>query len=229
MKLVIFDCDGTLVDSQHLIVAAMAGAFESVGRVPPPRTATLSIVGLSLVEAFSELVGPDDPAIPALIEGYKSSFHALRADPAVTEPLFEGVGETVAALAARDDVLLGIATGKSQRGVRLVLGHHGLYHLFATIQTADDAPSKPHPAMIAQAMAAVGADAADTVMIGDTTFDLDMARAAGVAALGVSWGYHPRDDLLRRAPDAMAESGRDLLPALEAIWSRRAGGARRSP
>ncbi|MFN3371586.1 MAG: HAD-IA family hydrolase [Sphingomonadaceae bacterium] len=226
MKLVIFDCDGTLVDSQHLIIAAMAGAFAAVGRPPPPRQATLGIVGLSLVEAFSVLVGPDDPAIPALIEGYKASFQALRADPAATEPMFDGISETVTALAARDDVLLGIATGKSQRGVRLVLGHHGLIDLFATVQTADDAPSKPHPAMVTQAMAAVGVGPEATVMIGDTTFDLDMARAAGVPAVAVSWGYHPLSELARRSPEAMVHDGRDLLPALEALWSRRAGNAR---
>ncbi|WP_439576054.1 HAD-IA family hydrolase [Phreatobacter sp.] len=229
MKLVIFDCDGTLVDSQHLIVAAMAGAFAGVGRVPPPRATTLSVVGLSLVEAFSELVGPDDPAIPALIEGYKGSFQALRADPAATEPLFSGAAEAVRALAARDDVLLGIATGKSQRGVRVVLGHHGLFDLFSTIQTADDAPSKPHPAMIAQAMAAVGASPHETVMIGDTTFDLAMAQAAGVAAIGVSWGYHPRAALAGLAPDLLIDGYGALLPGLDAIWSGRSRAAGGSP
>lgn len=229
MKLVIFDCDGTLVDSQNLIVAAMAGAFAGVGRPAPSRVATLGIVGLSLVEAFSELVGPDDPAIPALIEGYKSSFQALRTDPTATEPLFDGAGEAVRALAARDDVILGIATGKSQRGVRIVLGHHGLYDLFATVQTADDAPSKPHPAMIEQAMSAVGIGPGDTVMVGDTTFDLAMARAAGVASVGVSWGYHAREALAGLGPDLLIDGYAALLPGLDAIWSRRAGGGRGSP
>jgi phosphoglycolate phosphatase len=217
VKLVIFDCDGTLVDSQHMIVAAMNGAFAALGRPAPTREATLSIVGLSLVEALSTLTAPDDPDVPALIEGYKNAFHALRADPSHTEPLYEGAREVVEWLGQRD-VVLGIATGKSQRGVRLVLGHHGLYDRFATVQTADDAPSKPHPAMIQQAMQAVGASPRDTVMIGDTTYDIDMAHAAGVAAIGVSWGYHPPDALARLKPHVMIERYGDLPAVLESLW-----------
>mgnify|MGYP001250040533 CR=1 FL=1 len=217
MKLVIFDCDGTLVDSQHLIVACMNEAFAGLGRPAPSREATLSIVGLSLFEAFATLTSPDDAAIPALIEGYKNAFHVQRLKPDHAEPLYEGVREVVDWLAG-ENVALGIATGKSQRGVRIVMTHHGLFDRFATIQTADDAPSKPHPAMIRQAMAAVGAEPADTVMIGDTTYDIDMAHAAGVAAIGVSWGYHAPDMLLRARPRALLGSYGELPSVLQGVW-----------
>ncbi|MDP3545081.1 MAG: HAD hydrolase-like protein, partial [Phreatobacter sp.] len=125
MKLVIFDCDGTLVDSQHLIVACMDEAFASLGRPAPSREATLSIVGLSLFEAFATLTSPDDADIPVLVEAYKSAFHAQRLKPDNAEPLYEGAREVVEWL-ADEEVVLGIATGKSQRGVRIVMTHHGL-------------------------------------------------------------------------------------------------------
>lgn len=219
MKLVIFDCDGTLVDSQHLIVACMNEAFASLGRPAPSREATLSIVGLSLFEAFATLTSPDDADIPALVEAYKSAFHAQRLKPDNAEPLYEGAREVVEWLGA-EEAALGIATGKSQRGVRIVMTHHGLLDRFATIQTADDAPSKPHPGMILQAMAAVGAKPDDTVMIGDTTYDIDMAHAAGVAAIAVSWGYHAPAALLRSRPQALVGTYGEVPLALKGLWGR---------
>ena len=208
MKLIVFDVDGTLVDSQDLIVAAQRAAFLAHGLEPPTRERSLSIVGLSLVQAMRVLV-PDGPA-ESLAEGYKTAFQRLRADPAYREPLFPGAAELLAELSGRDEVVLGIATGKSRRGVAHLLARHGWEGVFATIQTADDHPSKPHPAMLEQALAETGAAPRDSVMIGDSTFDMAMARGAGIGAVGVSWGYHRPEALRETGAEAIVGSYREL-------------------
>ncbi|MEM8743365.1 MAG: HAD-IA family hydrolase [Pseudomonadota bacterium] len=194
--LVIFDCDGTLVDSQHLIVAAMEQAFNAANQPSPPRDAILGIVGLSLPEAIWRLTsGAEEATVLKISDGYKNAFGELRKDPNHWEPMYDGAHACVTALAADDRFVLGIATGKSQRGVARVLERFELVGHFETIQTADDAPSKPHPGMIERALEETGAEKAHTVMIGDTTFDMEMARNAGVTGIGVSWGYHPHEHL----------------------------------
>jgi phosphoglycolate phosphatase len=192
MHLIIFDVDGTLVDSQNVIVTAMAQALQRNGLDVPERARVLSIVGLSLPVAVRTLLPAAAPdRLEAVAEDYKAAFAALRAHPDHYEPLFKGAGDTLAELAACDNVVLGLATGKSRRGVDGLFVRHGIGHYFATIQTSDTSPSKPHPDMIERAMRETGVEPARTVMIGDTTFDLEMARNAGVAAIGVAWGYHP--------------------------------------
>jgi phosphoglycolate phosphatase len=196
VKLVVFDCDGTLVDSQHMIVAAMERAFAIHNKAPPPRETILSVVGLSLPFAIERLEqNLDAGEIGQLSEDYKAAFAELRRDPRNAEPLYPGMLDIIKTLAQREDVLLGIATGKSRRGVAQILVREALGEYFHTIQTADTHPSKPDPSMLRTAMADAGCSAQDTIMIGDTTFDIDMARAAGVEAVGVSWGYHPLDAL----------------------------------
>ena len=214
--LVIFDVDGTIVDSQELIVAAQRTAFEAHGLTPPDRRASLSIVGLSLPEAFTVLAGPDGP-VEALIGSYTEAFRALLASPAYQEPLFPGAGETIAWLNGRPDIVLGIATGKSRRGVARLVGRYGWEGIFATIQTADDAPSKPHPGMILRALAETGTDPSRAVMIGDSTFDMTMARAAGIGAIGVTWGYHAPQALLDAGAQAMVGSYAELRRHLDSV------------
>ena len=222
-KLVIFDCDGTLVDSQHAIVAAMTDAFRSEGLAPPARSRVVGVVGLSLGIAVARLVpdGSDLDRVDRLTEAYKAAFSARRSRPDHAEPLYDGVRATLERLAARDDVLLGIATGKSRRGVDAVLEREGLAGLFATIQTADTHPSKPHPSMVLSAMSDTDVAPADTVMIGDTTFDIEMAHGAGAAAIGVGWGYHPEEALRQAGARHVSADCAELERALDLVVFRR--------
>ncbi|PVA10169.1 HAD family hydrolase [Pelagivirga sediminicola] len=220
LRLIIFDVDGTLVDSQGDIVASMHHAFDEFGVPVPERAAIIGIIGLSLPVAMARLAPElDSAAHDALVDGYKRSYLSLRAKAgaAQSSPLFPGTRDMLEALSARDDLLLGVATGKSRRGLDKLLEGHGLQTMFVTQQVADFHPSKPHPAMIHAALAEAGVDAGDAVMIGDTTYDMDMARAAGIGTIGVEWGYHPAADL--RA-DHLLSDWTDLPARLSAIWEK---------
>lgn len=212
-RLVIFDVDGTLVDSQAHILAAMALAFGAIGHPVPPREAVLGIVGLSLPVAVVQLA-PDLPEADhtRLVDGYKAAFTSLRAE--TLSPLYPGAADMLMLLSQAPDVVLGIATGKSRRGIDHIIAAHGWAGRFATVQVSDDHPSKPHPSMIAACLRETGVPPAHAIMVGDTTFDMDMARAAGVRGLGVSWGYHPFEHLGANVIHDFAE----LPEALSQVW-----------
>ncbi|AHE56886.1 HAD-IA family hydrolase [Sphingomonas sanxanigenens] len=214
-RLAIFDCDGTLVDSQANICLAMEAAFASAGLPAPERQATRRIVGLSLVEAMRSLL-PDaeDDLHRALAADYKAAFWRLRAEGLVEEPLFDGIAALLDRLRG-DGWLLAVATGKSDRGLAHVLDHHGLTGHFISLQTADRHPSKPHPSMIVQAMADAGAAPETSAMIGDTSYDVLMALAAGTRALGVGWGYHAPAELTALGAHAVADHPAQLAELLE--------------
>jgi phosphoglycolate phosphatase len=216
-RLALFDCDGTLVDSQATICIAMERGFAACALTPPTPQASRAIIGLSLVEAMQRLhpAGTADTH-ERLVTAYKSAFFALRAAGLADEPLYDGIADAIADLDARG-WMLGVATGKSDRGLKHILEHHGLNARFITLQTADRHPSKPHPSMIEQAMADAGAVPATTVMIGDTSFDMAMAKAAGTHAIGVAWGYHNEDELRAAGATQVASHASQLVAMLEAL------------
>ena len=215
MKLAVFDCDGTLVDSQANIIAAMRDAFARHGLPEPDGHAVRRVVGLSLYEAMQAMLPDAEPALQAsLAEDYRQAFHRLRAGGGLShEPLYPGVAAGLAELERRG-WLLGVATGKSDRGLALCLAHHGLSAHFVTLQTADRHPSKPHPAMLHAAIAEAGAQADATVMIGDTVFDMAMAVAGGTRAVGVDWGYHEAAELTEAGAEAVVTTFDALLARL---------------
>jgi phosphoglycolate phosphatase len=214
LRLVIFDVDGTLVDSQAHILGAMQAAFDANGLPAPSRADTLSIVGLSLPVAMARLV-PDLPDHhDSLVAAYKDAFARLRLSPegAALSPLFPGARAALDRLAGEDHTLLAIATGKSRRGMEHILDLHGLRGLFQSVQVADDHPSKPHPSMIHACLGDTGVDPSRATILGDTTYDIEMGVAAGIRALGVTWGYHP--------PEALSGAGAsDLLNSFDALPS----------
>lgn len=219
LRLVIFDVDGTLVDSQGDILAAMREAFDRAAISPPARAEILSIVGLSLDVAIPRLA-PDAPAsIQAqMVTWYKEAYMRLRAETGVAQssPLYPYARDVLDSLHAQPETLLGVATGKSRRGLDKLIDGHGLHNLFVTQQVADHHPSKPHPAMLHAALADTGLAPQQAIMVGDTTYDMDMARAAGLRFVGVSWGYHHRAALA--GADILIDDFRALPGALSELW-----------
>lgn len=221
-KLVIFDVDGTLVDSQELIAAAMSTAFRAAGLRSPARQRVLGIVGLSLPQAMDALqpgLAPDENT--ALVRHYKDAFLALRRTTGgeAGAPLYDGAAAAVARLHGAG-FTLGIATGKARAGLAHFLGAHRLGGYFSATRTADDAPSKPHPRMVLDCLGETGIEAADAVIVGDTEFDMAMGRAAGIRRIGVGWGYHDRTRLLRGGAEAIAEDFTEIDGLIGGFWGR---------
>lgn len=204
-KLAIFDCDGTLVDSGATIHRALAETFDFHGMIPPPPRECRKIIGLSLTQAMAALVpGGSQADHLQLAETYKGCFHRARQEGRVEEPLFDGILELLDTLES-DGWLLAVATGKSDRGLRLCLESHGLEARFISLQTADRHPSKPSPQMALAAMADAGAAPGSTIVVGDTSFDMGMAVASGTTGIGAGWGYHESRELLAAGARAVAD------------------------
>lgn len=217
MKAVIFDVDGTLVDTHAIITSAMEAAFAAAGQPVPHVDQRKSVIGLSLDEAMRRLSGAEEPIVAELVQGYKTAYLATVTSGAMSEPLFEGARAALDRLRDHSETLLGLATGKAMRGVERMMNAHGLHDHFVTRQTPDNNPSKPHPGMLLRAMDECGVDKREMVMVGDTTFDIEMARAAGVPSIGVSWGYHPQEDLVAAGADVIIHDYSELLPTLDEI------------
>ncbi|WP_421593731.1 HAD-IA family hydrolase [Shinella sp. M27] len=217
MRLALFDCDGTLVDSARLIHEVMARTFVDFGHARPDISETKAIIGLTLDIAIARMQGKphvDDEAL-AMTAHYKATYTGVRAEPGFQEPLFPGIAEMMAQLERRDDLLIGAVTGKSRRGLDLIRAAHGFDKTFFVSRTADDCPSKPHPAMVAECCNEAGIDAARTVVIGDAIYDMQMAKAAGAKAIGVSWGYASVPELVAAGADHILRTPADLIDWLE--------------
>lgn len=222
-KLVIFDVDGTLVDSQAFILASMDYAFSKAGHPVPAQQDALGIIGLSLPEAMAVLMpDADEHEHLRLAAFYKESFIQLRQEQGgeAGSPLYPGARATIELLHGAG-YLISAATGKARRGLNHFLDGHDLRRFFVGTHCADDAPSKPHPEMVQKCLKATGSAPEDAVMIGDTEYDMAMGRAAGVRAIGVSWGYQPADRIRRGGAEELAHSFDDLPALIANLWSAR--------
>jgi len=219
LRLAVFDVDGTLIDSQNSIVSAMGYAWQSHGLVPPERAAALRMVGLPLAEVIAGLAPDESPERwESLRTSYSAEWSRMRDQGRLSEPLFPG------AISVLDDLeeagwLLGVATGKSRRGLDMVLAAHGLADRFVTLQTSDVSAGKPNPEMLMKAMAETGAAPASTAMIGDTTYDVQMARNAGIHAIGVAWGYHDVSELKAAGAHAIIDDFSKLPGILDGLMA----------
>lgn len=214
MKLVIWDIDGTLIDSRAMIMDSMTAGLAAAGLPALPARAVSGIVGLSLPVAIETLLpDADAQARDVVIEGYRAHYGTARMQG--ESPLFPGAQACLDGLAARDDVLMAVATGKSRRGLDALLEAHDLAGHFIATHCADGHPSKPAPGMILSCLSDTGVDAADAVMIGDTSFDILMAGNAGIAAFGVGWGHHPADELTAAGALAVATDFTQLCNLIE--------------
>lgn len=215
MRLVVFDMDGTLIDTQALIAEHMATTFAGRGLHAPTAAQSRRVIGLSLPLAMARLAHSDDPVlIGQLVEDYRSHYRASLLTEDNREGLFPGAREALEGLRQQPETLLGIATGKGLAGVHRILGLHGLKEHFITLQTPDHNPSKPHPGMLETAMRETGARTDDTVMIGDTTFDIEMGVAVGCKTIGVTWGYHEPRELIAAGANTMIDRYDQLAGAV---------------
>lgn len=218
MKLVMFDMDGTLIDTEALIAEHMARTFAEAGLTPPTPAQARRVIGLSLPKAMATLLGSDDANLAEkLAEDYRGHYRASLVAAEGREGLFPGARAALDLLRSRTDMLLGIATGKGLSGVHRLTQLHGIAGHFVTLQTPDHNPSKPHPGMMLRAMAETGAQKADTVIIGDTTFDMEMGKAAGTRTIGITWGYHNPDELRGAGADLLVETYDDLPAAIDRV------------
>lgn len=216
MRLIIFDLDGTLIDSVAMIVEATTAAFAAVGEPIPSEAAIRSVSGITAGVAMGILApGADAARVAEILRSYRREY-AARAGRS-REGLFAGALPVLERLRQRPDTILAVATGKGFEGATALLDAHGITGWFNSIETPTHNRGKPDPQMLESAMHKAGATPAETVMIGDTSHDMEMAVAAGVAAIGVAWGYHPSVDLTAAGADIVLTEITALEGAIDRI------------
>lgn len=195
----------------------MQASFAAHGFAEPTPEGVRSMVGLPLEDAIARLYPDMAPhKIIAVREGYRDVFSDLRQKGRVHEPLYQGALDALMAL-EKSGCLLGVATGKAMRGLVATLKTHQIEDRFVTLQTADLSHGKPNPDMLYKAMSETGAGASTTVMIGDTSFDMEMARNAGTLAIGVTWGYHEVEELKEAGAHRVVDSYAELPGVIESL------------
>ncbi|WP_419913441.1 HAD-IA family hydrolase [Hoeflea sp.] len=215
MRLVLFDCDGTLIDSAAVIHASMEKAFADEGHPAPELAHTKSVIGLTLDVAMSRLLGCKiDEMIHRMVANYKRHSIMMRETETCDEPFYDGIWDLLQTLSKRDDILLGVVTGKSRRGLDNLLEKHGLAKSMISTRTADECPSKPNPAMVLECCSDAGMDPAETIVIGDAIYDIQMARNAGAMAVGVSWGYADAGQLHDAGAHHVVSQPAELMPII---------------
>lgn len=220
LRLIVLDCDGTIVDSQKAIISVMHDAFEAHGLGKPTRESIRRIVGLDLEEAISILAGEENNAsVPRLTQSYRDAAKEQRDLGVWEDPLYEGAKEYIQSF-HEAGWIMGVATGKARIGLDHVLAQHDLAAYFSTLQTSDVAPGKPHPEMLYRAIRDTGVEPENVYMVGDTTYDINMAVNAGAHGIGVSWGYHGTDELKEAGARNVVDSFEELFSLLEKITAK---------
>ena len=217
-KLVIMDLDGTLVDSQEFIISATTVAFRDEGLKVPKRENILSIIGLSLTEAFSVLNKDlNEKQIKKLISTFKNCYNTFSQEQLIS-PLYENAKNFLENLKRNEEIILAIATGKGLKGLLQILKAHNLESFFSKLQTSDFYPSKPDPTMLVSLMKTLKIKTEDAVMVGDTDFDISMAHRAGIKSIGVLWGYHSISRIKLMKPTAIVENFADLEQKINELF-----------
>lgn len=215
MKLILFDVDGTLIDSQAIIHETMRLTFERFDYTAPDIETTRTIIGLTLDRAIAHLLGRDiDGEISEMVREYKSIYMQIAPREDMQSVAFSGIPNLIEELASRPEYLLGVVTGKSRSGVQKLFSTNGFGSHFVISRCADDCPSKPHPAMVLECCKELGVLPKDTLVIGDTSFDMEMAKNAGANSIGVNWGYHPKNKLELAGATRTVESSFELKNAI---------------
>lgn len=217
-KLVIFDMDGTLVDGAGAVIPAMQHAFKAANLPKPEASQIRDMIGLSvpmgirhILSNFNDIPQASDSDVEKIGQDYKDYFYQSRITGRHEIPLYDGALKALAQLHAKDEILLSIATGASRRGVNAFLDKHNLRDTFFCSWCATECASKPHPEMILNAMNDTGVEAAQTIMVGDTSFDMQMGKAANVYTIGVNWGYHDRQTMLSAGANVIVDDFESLI------------------